>query len=197
MPYVHKQYFICPFPVYDDVVRTQINKYTLKKNCTIVKSFHNALKNVEDDATLLIAGHGVEGGDEISNGLTDHRRLWLIPEGLAQLISKVWLLPTTHRKIRLLGCECSAFARKLALALEAYDNVAVGGYVDSMNYDGHDPKTGRGSNLTQIDFGPPIGIRLFTKAQILSQNLERVEWYNNKGQKIAKPDLPKTVQIDD
>ncbi len=197
MPDVHKQYFVCPFPSYDSVVGASVRKYGLKENCTSVTPFHRALEDVEREATLLIAGHGVEGGEEISNGKAPPERLSLTVAGLAQLISKVWKLPRTHVKIRMLGCECNGFARKLAEALEAYDDVAVGGYVDSVNGDAFDDTTGRGSMLSQVDFGEPMGIRLFTKEQMASAGIERIQWFNNKGVKIDKPDFPKLIALRD
>lgn len=198
MPFVHKQYFVCPFPVHDSVVAMQVKKYGLKANCTTIKPFHKALEGVEANATLIIAGHGVEGGAEISNGLAKHQRLWLTAEGLAQLISKVWLLPKTHGKIRLLGCQCAGFASKVALALEGYDSVAVGGYVDDKNGDGFDEKTGRGSGFSQVDLSQyGLGIRLFTKQQILEKELDWIQWFNNKGKQVNKPDFPKTLKLTD
>jgi hypothetical protein len=195
MPYVHKQYFICPFPNYDTVVGAQVTKYRTKTNCTAVPPFHEALIKVEKDATLLIAGHGVEGGDEMSNGMTKPNRVSLNVLGLAQLISTVWKLPTTHCKIRLLGCECSGFARKLALALKDYDSVAVGGFIDNMNFDNFNKKNGRGSPLTQITVNETI--RLLSKEAQVKNGIARVYWYNNKGQAIDKPQFPKLIFVED
>jgi hypothetical protein len=196
--YVHKQYFLCPFSTYDTVVGTQVAKYRLKTNCTTVRPFYESLNKVEDDATLIIAGHGVEGAEEISNGMKDASRLSYTAAGLAQLISKVWQLPTTHRKIRLLGCECADFAKKVAVALPTYDNVAVGGYIDEMNWDGYNAKTGRGSGILQIPPEKEGGtITLLSKEQMISGGMQRVKWYNNKGAEISKPDLQKTFLLQD
>jgi hypothetical protein len=196
MPQVHKQYFICPFDIWDAVVQQQVTKYTLKQNCIVVRPIHTALSTVEDEATLLIAGHGVEGGQEISNGLPGVSRRALNAGGLAQLISMVWLLPVTHSKIRLPGCELSVFVRDFAMALATYHQIAVSGYVESMNFDNYDKVTGRGSPLAQVDMSEiGQGTRLFTKEQIQHAGMEWSHWYNNQGNLINKPIFAKTLTV--
>lgn len=191
--FVRKQYLICPFTEYDDVVTTMLKKYELKVNCEILKTGNDILKNVEDDATLLIAGHGVESGREISNGLKEGRQAMDV-ETLAAKIGLTWELPVTHIKIRLLGCECAGFACTLAKTLLGYESICVGGFIDSVIYDNYDEKTGRGSAMVLVEIEPGV-VQPFSKEVLDKKGIKRVRWYNNKGEEIEKVNLKRTIKL--
>lgn len=202
MPQARQQYYINPFLQYiDDVLATSLTKYRLKTNCTTVNTTTwYCLNNVEREATILIDGHGAQDGfDEpvsgISNGLRGEQRMYCSPVQLAYWLHRYWYLPVSHVKIRLLGCELNHVAQQLAIELGrwGYVDIVVGGYIDSVIRDGFDPQTGRGSAYSLVDLD--TGKKLFHKSALATAGIERLEWYNARGQKVAKPFFEKWLAV--
>ncbi|MFD1216955.1 MULTISPECIES: hypothetical protein [Microbulbifer] len=200
MPQVRQQYYINPFlQDIDNVLATSRTKYRLKANCTAVNTtMWHCLNNVEKEATVLIDGHGAQAGfnepvNGISNGLSGEQRIYCSPAQIATWLHQYWTLPTSHVKIRLLGCELNHVAQQLAIELGhlGYANIVVGGYIDSVIYDGFDAQTGRGSAYSLVDLGTHN--QLFSKSDLDGE--ERLEWFNAQGQKVTKPFFEKCISV--
>lgn len=184
---IRKQYYLDPFPINTDpAIATTRKKYALKSNCTVLPNplFENGLAQVENHATLLIDGHGLETDPttiEVAFHGTSLKRRY---ENLADLIANWWRLPKQHVKIRMLACWGYGFARQLAMELagtHGYASICVAGYKYSVAVGVYDLKTGRGPNPARVPTGPG--------EEELSYDKSRIAWYNGQGEEVAKPDV--------
>lgn len=192
----HKQYYIVPWsPCPDPAVKITMGSYSLKSNCTIVDPTTTAaLAGVEDNATLLIDGHGSDDDPttiEIDyNGKPAKRNI----VAMGQLIADFWQLPKTHVKIRMLSCWGKGFAKNLAVRLynnHQYQSIAVAGYHHKVSSGaGRSPKTGRGTNAMVIG-----GDFKYKGDEDLPEK-ERISWFNGLGQVIDKPHFDKTISVE-
>jgi hypothetical protein len=179
---IRRQYYLDPFPVQDDpgLANTR-RKYDLKTNCTVIgtPAPENALAGVEDDATLLIDGHGTTERTDVITADFGNLTLGRPVVNLADLIATWWRLPTTHVKIRMLSCWGFGFARNLAIELggRGYDNICVAGYTGTVKTLAYDPATGRGRN--------PV----VTDDDEYYCGKDRVQWFDRNGNVVAKPDV--------
>lgn len=174
-----QQYYLNPFQSRHDkgIQDTQI-RYEAKPNCQVATL--QTLPYIEDTSTLLIDGHcssnqpGLASDGPGAQGQHNPEVIQL-PALSNMLIVR---LPKTHIKIRLLGCYGGiVMARFLAIALGLNDfhQIAVGGYTESVF--GNDDPNGR------------MKINLDRGVVDNTHNSVYVRWFNNHGQWIAKPNV--------
>jgi hypothetical protein len=207
---VHKQYYLVPWePIADVAIKITRASYALKQNCVMcLSTTANVLSGVEDDATLLIDGHGstsdpftIEADVPSPNPLAPapvraHRTC----AQLAILISEFWKLPKTHVKIRMLSCHGFGFARNLAIELGKdapefgrvgpYQSIVVSGYLHSVSTGaGRSPVTGRGTNAMIIND------EFKFKGDVDLPENQRILWFNGNGDVVTKPQFQKTISV--
>jgi hypothetical protein len=191
---VHRQYYIVPWSPCDDpgIAITKAS-YRRKENCTICDpAAGNALSGVEDDATLLIDGHGTTDDPLQISAQVGQVMATRSAVALATLISEFWKLPKTHVKIRMLSCHGVGFARNFAVALggRKYNSIVVAGYLHNVSTGGgRSSKTGRGTNAMVVN-----DEFRFKGDEGFPEN-QRIAWFNHRGEQVAKPVFEKKISV--
>jgi hypothetical protein len=191
-----EQYYLNPFKTRKDkgMMDTEA-KYAAKTNCIVITP--DDLPTIGCFSTLLIDGHGAAGNENIAADLDDRGTTHEVMSDvqLAMLLygtpERQPLLPTTHVRIRLLGCYTAAtggsgtcMARGLAqwLGHFGYNNIAVGGYLYQTWSFTHGERT-------MVTLPEDVRLKLRRPHPIV-ENFTRsgfVVWFDARGQARQKP----------
>ncbi|HVQ12810.1 MAG TPA: hypothetical protein VMS40_04435 [Vicinamibacterales bacterium] len=122
-------YYLDPFEVDMPANQSGRIKYASKLKCIVIEDRATQISRISDIATLIIDGHSATGSETISRVAVGPGNQSIHFTELARRLVTA-RLPLTHVLIRLLACEGSVYACRLAEALGryGYNAIAVGGY---------------------------------------------------------------------